>query len=155
MAEREDGRTHEPNLREVVAELDGLRELTLARFDAIMQFSAERDRRYEERFTAMDDKTGLALTSSKEAVGKAEVATEKRFDAMNEFRGALSDQATTLMPKGEALAKFESYDEKIAALKEQMDKGSGKWAGANNLWLVLLAVGMAALAVMTFLKTPH
>jgi hypothetical protein len=78
------------------------------------ELAAERDRRYEERFNAMDTKTQLALTASKEAVNKAEIATEKRFDSVNEFRGTLSDQARTLLPRMEGEAKFIALEEKIS-----------------------------------------
>jgi hypothetical protein len=126
-------RTHEPSLRELTAELEGLKELTLEKFTASTAMSDERDRRYEERFKAMDEKTGLALTSSEKAVAKAETATEKRFDAVNEFRGQLKDQASTLLPKAEADAKFRAYDEKlddikkeIASLREYRSSGESK-----------------------------
>jgi hypothetical protein len=88
--------------------------------DRLEAFLEERDRRYEDRFKAQDEKTTLALTASKEAITKAETATEKRFDAVNEFRGTLSDQAATLLPRLEAVTKFEAYDEKIESLKKEI-----------------------------------
>jgi hypothetical protein len=105
------GRTHEPSLREVTSQLDGLKELM-----------DERDRRYEERFKAMDEKTGLALTSSEKAVTKAETATEKRFDSVNEFRDTLRDQAALLMPRPETQALFKAYEEKIENMKGTFQK---------------------------------
>jgi hypothetical protein len=118
----EPGRTHEPSLRELSAEFDGFIELM-----------KERDRRYEDRFKAQDEKTTLALTASKEAIGKAESATEKRFDAVNEFRGTLSDQAARLLPRAEADSRFANYDEKIANqqkdiqnLRESRSEGGGR-----------------------------
>lgn len=93
----------------------------------------ERDLRYTERFKATDEKTGLALTASEKAVTKAENATEKRFDSVNEFRGSLKDQASTLLPRAEAEAKFKAYDDKvedlkkdIASLRETRSATSGK-----------------------------
>ncbi len=61
------GRTHEPSLRELTGQLDDLRSLMNTRFDATNKVMDERDRRYEDRFTAMDDKTQLALTASEKA----------------------------------------------------------------------------------------
>ena len=94
----------------------------------------ERDRRYAERFKALEDMvnqrfsdqgvavaaafaanekaiqaafasnekaTAAALAAAKEAVVKAETATEKRFESVNEFRGQLKDQASTLTPRDE------------------------------------------------------
>jgi chromosome segregation ATPase len=116
----DNGRTHEPSLRELTAELDGTREFLLSKIESLSTVIDERDHRYEDRFKAMDEKTGLALTSSKEAVAKAETATEKRFDAVNEFRGTLSDQAANLLPRAEAGAKFSSYDEKFDDMKKEI-----------------------------------
>jgi hypothetical protein len=104
MPSRED-----PSIRELASELEGFKELM-----------AERDRRYEQRFEAMDEKTGLALTSSEKAVGKAEVATEKRFDSVNEFRSTLSDQAAHLLPRREADAKFSAYEDKLDDVKKEI-----------------------------------
>jgi hypothetical protein len=131
--EPQNGRTHEPDLREVVADLDGLRELLDEKSANLLRVMDERDTRYEQRFTAMDEKTSLALTASEKAVTKAETATEKRFDAVNEFRGSLKDQADTLYPRTEAETKFRSYDEKmddmkkeISALREYKSESTGK-----------------------------
>jgi hypothetical protein len=91
-------------------------ELRLA-FEKLMD---ERDLRYIDKFTSQDEKTTLALTASKEAIIKAETATEKRFDTVNEFRGTLSDQAATLLPRVEASSKFENIDEKIEGVKKEI-----------------------------------
>ena len=88
----------------------------LEKISNIRTLMDERDRRYEDRFTAMDEKTGLALTSSKEAVTKAEIATEKRFDSVNEFRNTLKDQAATLLSRSEAEARFKGQDEKLDSI---------------------------------------
>ncbi len=53
--------------------------------------AAAYDRRYEQRFEAQEQAVTAALNAAKEAVQKAEVAAEKRFDAVNEFRGQLAE----------------------------------------------------------------
>jgi hypothetical protein len=129
-------RTHEPSLRELTVELDGVEKVLTEKIEANTKVAVERDRRYEERFKAMDEKTSLALTSSEKAVSKAETATEKRFDSVNEFRATLNDQAGNLMSKSEANAKFQSYEEKFSELRKDIEglrefrsKGEG-----NNCW---------------------
>ena len=122
MSESQNGRTHEPSLRELTAELDGIRDLLLAKVESSRTVMDERDVRYEQRFKAMDEKTSLAMTASEKAVSKAEAATEKRFDAVNEFRGTLSDQARLLIPREEVNARFYAYDQRVEALKEQNQK---------------------------------
>lgn len=141
-AEDNNGRTHEPSLRELTAELDGATALLKASVENLAEVMNERDRRYEDRFTAMDEKTSLALAGSEKAVSKAETATEKRFDAVNEFRGTLSDQATNLLPRAEASAKFQSYDEKLEDMKKEIgslrESRSGS-AGAKDERAVVVA----------------
>lgn len=118
--EKKNGRTHEPSLRELTSQLDALEKLMDEKVGRIRDRIDERDRLYTDRFKATDEKTTLALNASKEAITKAETATEKRFDAVNEFRGTLSDQAATLLPRAEALSKFAGYDEKFEDVKKEM-----------------------------------
>jgi hypothetical protein len=132
----DNGRTHEPDLREVIAEIDGFR--------ALMD---ERDRRYQERFLAMDEKTGLALTSSEKAVAKAEIATEKRFDSVNEFRGQLKDQASTLLPRAEADVKFSGFSKEIEELKKSVLTAQGRSSGFNASWGIAVSIVLFALTV--------
>jgi hypothetical protein len=158
MADTKNGngnRTHEPSLRELTAELDGVEKVLLSKIEGLSAISDERDRRYEDRFKATDEKTSLALTASGKAVDKAETATEKRFDAVNEFRGTLSDQAATLLPRAEATARFGSYDEKfdemkkeIVSLRETRKETEGSAHGLKTGWMFL--VGFAGL-VLTLL----
>lgn len=56
-------------------------------FDSVIQ---EKEKRYEQRFIAQQ-----------EAVLKAEAATEKRFESVNEFRDTLKDQQITFATKVE------------------------------------------------------
>jgi hypothetical protein len=78
------------------------------RLEALRKVVDERDRRYEERFLAMDEKTSLALTASEKAVTKAEVATEKRFENTNEWRSAMQDRDRNQMPRIEIEQRFDS-----------------------------------------------
>src|ERR1700730_4191818 len=112
------GRANQPDLKELVSHTDDLKELLEARIRALADIVNERDQRYAERFKAMDEKTSLALAASEKAVGKAEMATEKRFDSVNEFRAQLKDQASTLMPREEADVKFRAIDNTIDELKQ-------------------------------------
>ncbi len=79
-------------------------------FEAVL---AEKDKGYSQRFDAQEKAVTAALTAAKEAVVKAEIAAEKRFDSVNEFRGQLSDQARTFMPRPECEKEFESLRDKI------------------------------------------
>ena len=114
--------------------------LTASMHDAL----AAADKRYEQRFEASQKALDLgfagqkaavdaafaaqkeainaALAAADRAVLKAELATEKRFESVNEFRGTLDNQQRTLIPRSEVAAIVKGLDEKIANLKEQFDK---------------------------------
>ena len=108
----------------------------------------ERDRRYEDRFKAMDEKTSLALNASEKAVSKAEMATEKRFDSVNEFRAQLKDQAATLMPREETFTKFNAIEEKIEDLKR-----AGVQKNQFDLRTILTIISMLVAFTALFIKT--
>lgn len=79
------------------------------------------DRRYEQRF--VDSKTAVeaALSAAKEAVIKAEVAADKRFEGVNEFRAALSDQQIRLISRTEVQAILTGLEARIENFKAQAD----------------------------------
>jgi len=108
MTETNGSRTHEPSLRELTNELDAVAAVFDQKVGRLRDVSDERDRRYEERFHAMDDKTSLALNASEKAVTKAEVAQEKRFDNTNEWRAAMQDRDRNQMPRVEIEQRFQA-----------------------------------------------
>ena len=105
--------------------------------DALM---AERDLRYQQRFEAQSQAIASALLAAEKAVTKADAATEKRFDGVNEFRRTLSDQAATFVTKTE-----------FNALKERLDRTEGRSTGISAVWGVTIgAVGIIAAIVAIF-----
>jgi hypothetical protein len=136
--ERNNGRTREPSLRELTADLDGARDLLLAQIGGLKTVMDERDRRYEDRFRATDEKTSLALNSSEKAVTKAEVAQEKRFDNTNEWRAAMQDRDRNQMPRVE-------IEQRFSAMKTQQNWTVGicitLFLGLASLVIALLKIG--------------
>ena len=63
-----------------------------------------------------------ALDSSKEAVLKAENATEKRFEGVNEFRATLTDQAARFVTRKEMWGYIVAGIATIAAIVEMLRK---------------------------------
>ena len=123
----------------------------------------ERDRRYEERFRSMDEKTQLALTSSEKAVTKAETATEKRFEGVNEFRETLSDQANTFLPRTEYASNHQGLVDKmetikeglttqIVALRESRSASEGKTTLLSGPWgpvgIIIVLIGIVEIVVL-------
>jgi hypothetical protein len=152
--------TPAPTIDTVSSRLAELKELMQTKFEATKNIADERDRRYEDRFKAMDEKTTLALASSEKAVTKAEIATEKRFDAVNEFRGSLSDLTSTMIPRAEANARFEALDSKnedmkkeVGGLRESRSGGEGKdKAGQQHLSLIFSVLAFLGMLTVIFMR---
>lgn len=54
------------------------------------------------------------------AIDKAEEAQKDYNTRSNEFRGQLDDQAKTLMPRAEAISKFDDLDKRYNALQKDL-----------------------------------
>ena len=177
MAERDANgtRIHEPSLRDLSFDVDGctkaitaLRELLLAKIEAQSDALAAADKRYEQRFIAQEGAVSSALMSQEKAVGaalvaadravsKVETANEKRFEAVNEFRAQLADQAAGFIPRNEATIRFDSVIDRISGMQRQFDDkheqarseiqvirtdqtlALGKGAGMNQIWSYIIA----------------
>jgi hypothetical protein len=107
---------------------------------------------------AQADKVALALAASDKAVLKAENATEKRFEGVNEFRAQLTDQANTFMPRLEAEQRTAQNTEKIGAVNDRLieltrriDQDAGRGAGhadsTKNL-VTIIGIVLAAITVL-------
>jgi len=168
---------------------DDLREAAVLRLDSelaalkdhLKETMIERDKRYEHRYDAIMAAVHAGLTSHQEAsqaallaqreaiqaalaaqdraVSKAEMAAEKRFEGVNEFRAQLGDQQRTLMPRVEAENRMNALAEKIGVLEgfrtEQLSKGSGAREGYGfaigvvGLVLALLSIISIGIVLIT------
>jgi hypothetical protein len=97
------------------------------------------------RIAAQQQAVEAALASASLAVAKAEAASDKRFDSVNEFRAQLDDQTRTLMPRLEVEAQLSTLKEKVDANAATIKAISDRGAGMNQGWVVLVSV----LAVVT------
>lgn len=97
---------------------------------------AERDEKVAQRYDAMQ----MAVT-------KAEVATEKRFEGVNEFRAQLSDQSRTLMPRIETEVLLKNVNDKLSALTTKVEKNENIKIGGNVVWAYLIA-GISLIATI-------
>ena len=150
-------RTFDPSLRQLTAELDGMRQLYNAKIESLKIVIDERDKLYSERdksshtavdaaLTAVKDQTASAFAANKESVSKYETAQHEYNVRTNEFRGQLEDQAKRLIPRAEVETIVKNLEEKIARLdtdtrinREAITTGMGKGAGMNQLWEYILA----------------
>ncbi len=151
-------------------------------YKSMYELVAAMDKRYEQVRAAQDLATQLALTAQKDsvaaalvsadrAVTKAEGAAKERLDSMNEFRGTLSDQATTFITRNEAEQRLTSTAEKMETMMVSISERVSKLENfqseslgishqnssykAQNMWMIgivvaiLLAVGSLITSVIT------
>lgn len=129
--------------------------------DLVLSIIEANDTRYSQRFEASKEAISSALNAAKEAIAaaltsqdravqKAEAASEKRFESVNEFRSTLADQQRTLMPRQEAEIMFRGFTDKITALELRMTETTGSRMGIGQGWgYAAGAVGLV-LAVAAF-----
>jgi hypothetical protein len=65
-------------------------------------------------------------------VTKAEIATERRFEGVNEFRATLSDQAAQFVTRREFESLRVAGTERMDELKEWVDRTSGERQGGRT-----------------------
>lgn len=67
----------------------------------------------DQAFTAVDKRADQHLSSTSEAIVKAEQAVERRFEAVNEFRAQLNDQAIRFLTRDEYEAKHSALHDRV------------------------------------------
>lgn len=77
----------------------------------------------EEKFEGRDKALLAALEAAKEAVEKANVATEKRFDALTLTLSQLNASMGVLLPRAEAESRIGDLDRRVSEIKSTVDKG--------------------------------
>jgi hypothetical protein len=102
----------------------------------------EHEIRYEQRFQAQEKAVQASLDAANTAVGKAEAANEKRFDAASEFREQLASQAATFVPRRETEQRWIAFDE---ALKELRGTTRG---GLQTAWSIAVAIISLAISIV-------
>ena len=70
--------------------------------------------------------------ASQEAIRKQDAATEKRFEAVNEFREQLREQTSQFIPREVAEKEFNRLAQRIEEQKERLDKASGQELGEEK-----------------------
>lgn len=107
----------------------------------------------ESGLTATEKAVNVALSNQKEALQKAENATERRFESVNEFRNTLGDQQRTLMPRSEVEVIIKAQDSKIDAVQARLDKTEGKGTGVSqSLGWILAAITILGFIISNALR---
>lgn len=90
------------------------------------------------------------LATAKEAVVKAEDATERRFESVNEFRGQLNDQQRSFMPRLEYEQAHNALISRVDELTKRVDDREARSGGMSSVWLVMVAfISVTATVVST------
>ena len=100
---------------------------------------AERQALYLEKFTASEKAVSAALASAKEAVAKAEISSDKRFEGVNEMRKMAEDNLRITMPRLEQEAVNAQNRDKMAGFEKRLDQMSGQKAGGANMFVYVVA----------------
>lgn len=115
------------------------------------RFSAQ-DKAVAAALAAQEKAVTAALAAADRAVAKAEGASERRFESINEFRGALSDSARLLMPRAEAEQAVRAMTEKIDELAKRVNARDDQGRGLHQGWVILVGVIAVIAAVVGVLS---
>jgi len=118
-----------------------LREYVDARFEA-------QEKAVEAALAAVKEQGASAQAAADRAVLKAETATEKRFEGVNEFRQALADNTRTLMPRAEAEQQLGAITKKVEDLTKRMDARDEQSRGLSQGWTMLVALVLVIATVI-------
>jgi hypothetical protein len=119
-------------------------------------FLEERDRRYKEKFEAMEGSIRASALGTDKALEIARMSVEKRFDSVNEFRQALTEQTATFLRRSEYIIEHKSLTEKIELLMRKVEAAEGKGAGLSSGWAYLVsAIALAGTVVGAFFSFSH
>lgn len=132
-----------------------LKEYLEAKIDAV-------DLSARDRSKAQDEAVRIALVGAKEDIAKVAESTEKRFESVNEFRSALSDQARLTMPRSESEAlhkatlarndaEYKTINGRIDNLALRMNAYDAHGQGKQSGWGTIASVIAIATAVVSMI----
>jgi hypothetical protein len=109
----------------------------------------ERTTAVDKRFEMQERAVQNAFDAAKDAVDKAETASEKRFDAVNEFRGQQRDLIATFLPRNEYAVQFESVVKRVTTMETAYANLQGR------MWAVSALFAIATLVVAVGVRFIH
>jgi len=136
--------------RERAAQSDGCWTLETLKAYIESMFEAQ-ERLNQQRFEALRDTSAAAMLAATTAVTKAEAATEKRLENVNEFRNTLSDQQRNLMPRSEFEALEKALTFRLDALDRQLEAHRAERNGMRGGWAMAIGAVGFVLTVLTII----
>lgn len=144
---------------------DRLREHITNQIQQINAALLSADKLELERIGSVRRELQQAMASAAEAVQKAETATEKRFEGVNEWRGQSADRersqqeqmanlTATFLPREVAEAQFAEMRKQIDENRDRLNSDSGARRSAGEYRTTALAV-LVVLATIAAVISPH
>lgn len=136
--------------------LDTLEEHLTTKITSVKDFFVAESRASKEAVSAalaaVKEQSAGAMIAAEKAIIKAETATEKRFDSVNEFRQTLSDQAASFLSRNEYSANHKATEEKLIALADRISRietaKTTKSEGVSTIGMAL-AVAFSGVSMLT------
>lgn len=103
--------------------------------DYLLAIIAERDRLYAARFDAQERASEANIKTQKDAVDKASVASEKRFDSVNEFRNTLRDQQSLFLQRAEYNAAHKQLVDELGIIRGHLvprEEHENRWKSQDK-----------------------
>jgi hypothetical protein len=103
---------------------------------------------FTERMAGMRRELEAAGEAAKEAVTKAENATEKRLEGLNEFRQQLSDQNSSFLPRETFQATVDGWGEWRTTIEARLSQTQGESSGKTEQRTSIYATIATIVAVL-------
>jgi len=140
------------NLRQHIAQQ--IKQIELA-LEAAYKLMEARLGTLDQQIKSVHREIDIETAATKTAIQKAEMATEKRFESVNEFRAQMADQSALFISRREVEATIGGISEKVSAITDRINRSEGKGSGMSQIiaWIfgsVGLVVGL--IAIFTWLS---
>ena len=103
--------------------------------------------------SAQDKAVSAAFMAQEKASGKAEISQTRVNESLNEFRGAMKDQQSTLMPRAETELLIKEARTQIDSVKTQLVESEGRRHGLSVGWGYLVGTIGTIMAVVMAIHT--
>lgn len=117
--------------------------ITLERFFTTLMDA--NDKRYEQRFIAMEKATLAMISAADNALSKADATAVRDKAAANEWRAAMNDREKLFIARPEFAAEISNLQKKIE------DLAGTRLAGMSAAWGIMLGAGGILISLGTLL----
>jgi hypothetical protein len=109
-------------VQQIQAALQAAEKLELQRFSSLEKQIDAYAKTSNDRLASLQREAQLVATSSETAINKANAATEKRLESLNELRAMVTDAQAAFLPREVADAQFTELRRAISELSGKISK---------------------------------